>query len=227
MANKHIDLRVYAILDPQHAGGRTLPELARLVAAGGATLIQLRDKVSDTDAMIASARAIKAALPSHVPLLVNDRVDVAFAAGADGVHLGQTDMPVREARDKLGDLATIGLSIKSEAQARAADLKVIDYVGIGGVFGTTSKDNPAPPIGVAGLARIIGVFRERAGEFPTCGIAGINSGNAASVIAAGADGVSVISALSLAPDPEAAARDLRAIVDAAREAHRHRGEAVR
>ncbi len=217
-ATKQIDLRLYAILDPETAGGRSLPELARLVAAGGATLIQLRDKVSDTDAMIASARAIKAALPAHVPLLINDRVDVAMAAGADGVHLGQTDMPVAAAREKLGEGAVIGLSIQTEAQARAADLNIIDYVGIGGVFGTTSKNNPNPPIGVAGLARIVRVFRDRDGHFPTCGIAGINKDNAASVIAAGADGVSVISALSLAGDPEAAAHELRAIVDAALEA---------
>jgi len=214
-----VDLRLYAIVDPQHAGGRALPDLARMLAQGGATLVQLRDKVHGTDEMIALARAIKAALPGDVPLIVNDRVDVALAAGADGVHLGQEDMSIGEARKILGPAPFVGLSIKTVEQARAAPLGTIDYVGIGGVFGTTSKNQTSGPIGPDGLARIVRVFRDRIGNFPTCGIAGINAQNAAQVIAAGADGVSVISALSLAPDPTAAARELRAVVDAALEKH--------
>ena len=210
-----VDLRVYAIVDPEHAGGRALPELARMVAAGGATLVQLRDKIHDTAEMIALARAIKAALPADVPLIVNDRVDVAKQSGADGVHLGQDDMSVAAARDMLGPAPFIGLSIKTVEQAQAAPLGVIDYVGIGGVFGTTSKNNVSKPIGPDGLARIVGVFRARIGNFPMCGIAGINAANATQVIAAGAAGVSVISALSLASDPTAATRELRAVVDAA------------
>lgn len=220
-----LDLRLYAILDPEHAGDRALADLARLLAAGGATLFQLRDKVSDTRSMIASARAIKAAVP-QVPLIVNDRVDVAKAAEADGVHLGQEDMPPARARELLGPLPFIGLSVKTEAQARAAPLRIIDYVGIGGVFGTTSKDNPDPPIGVAGLRTIVQIFRHRIGNFPMCAIAGITARNAEDVIAAGVDGVAVISALSLAPDPAAAARELRAIIDAARSKYAPRISAV-
>ena len=212
-----VDLRVYAIVDPEHAGGHALPDLARMVAAGGATLVQLRDKVHDTAAMIALARAIKAALPPDVPLIVNDRVDVARDAGADGVHLGQEDMAVAQARDILGPVPFIGLSIKTVVQAQAAPLGILDYVGIGGVFGTVSKNNTSKPIGPDGLARIVRVFRDRIGNFPMCGIAGITTANAAQVIAAGVDGVSVISALSRAPDPTAAARELRAVVDAALE----------
>ena len=212
-----VDLRVYAIVDPEHAGGHALPDLARMVAAGGATLVQLRDKVHDTAAMIALARAIKAALPPDVPLIVNDRVDVARDAGADGVHLGQEDMAVAQARDILGPVLFIGLSIKTVVQAQAAPLGILDYVGIGGVFGTVSKNNTSKPIGPDGLARIVRVFRDRIGNFPMCGIAGITAANAAQVIAAGVDGVSVISALSRAPDPTAAARELRAVVDAALE----------
>jgi len=214
-----VDLRVYAIVDPEHAGGRTPPDLARMVAAGGATLIQLRDKIHDTAAMVELARAIKAALPADVPLIVNDRVDVAEASGADGVHLGQEDMKVAQARDILGPAPFIGLSIKTVEQARAAPLGIIDYVGIGGVFGTTSKNNTSRPIGPDGLRTIVKVFRDRIGNFPMCGIAGITAVNAEQVIAAGVDGVSVISALSLAPDPTAATRELRAIVDAALEQH--------
>ena len=214
-----VDLRLYAIVDPETAGGHALPDLARMVAAGGATIVQLRDKTHDTREIIALARAVKAALPADVPLIVNDNVEAARAAGADGVHLGQEDMSVVAARDILGPVPFIGLSIKTVEQARAAPLGILDYVGIGGVFGTTSKQNVSRPIGPEGLKRIIAVFRERIGNFPTCGIAGINASNAEAVIAAGADGVSVISALSLAPDPTAAARELRAIVDAALAKH--------
>jgi thiamine-phosphate pyrophosphorylase len=213
---KKVDLRLYALVDPERAGGRDLAELARLVAQGGATLVQLRDKRGDTRAMVESARAIKAALaPFGVPLLINDRVDVALAAGADGAHVGQDDMAVADARRLLGRDAIVGLSVKTTAQAEAAPIDLLDYVGIGGVFATTSKDNPDPPIGPAGLARIAAVFRRRAPHFPLCGIAGIDASNAAAAIAAGADGVAVISALSLAADPQAAARTLRAGVDAA------------
>jgi thiamine-phosphate pyrophosphorylase len=211
-----VDLRLYALVDPERAGGHDLAVLAPLLAHGGATLVQLRDKHSDTRLMVARARAIKAALaPLDVPLLINDRVDVALASGADGVHVGQDDMAVEDARRLLGADAIIGLSVKTVAQAEAAPLDLLDYAGIGGVFATSSKDNPSPPIGPAGLARIVGVFRARAPEFPLCGIAGIDASNAGEAIAAGADGVAVISALSLTGDPQAAACELRGVVDRA------------
>lgn len=211
-----VDLRIYALVDPERAGGRSLPELAHAIAAGGATLVQLRDKRRDARSMIADARTIVAALAPHrVPLLINDRVDVALASGAQGVHVGQDDMEARDARRLLGPDAIIGLSIKTVAQAERAPLDVLDYVAIGGVFVTLSKDNPDPPIGLAGLKTIAGAIRARAPRIPVGAIAGIDASNAADVIAAGADGVAVISALSLAPDPQAATRALRAIVDRA------------
>jgi thiamine-phosphate pyrophosphorylase len=207
------DLRLNAIVDPEHAGGRRLADLARQCVRGGATLVQLRDKVSTTRTMVEEAQAIKQAVTAlGVPFVVNDRVDVAMAAGADGVHLGQDDMAVQDARRLLGSGAIIGLSIKSVAEAEAAPIDLIDYVG--GVYATSSKQQKNPPIGPAGLARIIAVLRRRAGDLPVCGIAGIDASNAAEVIAAGADGVAVISALSLVPDPAAAAHILRDIVDA-------------
>jgi thiamine-phosphate pyrophosphorylase len=214
-----VDLRLNAIVDPQRCGGRALAELARLCAEGGATLVQLRDKVSETRAMVEEARAIRKALaPYRVPFLVNDRVDVALAAGADGVHLGPDDMAVADARRLLGVNAVIGLSIKNVGEAEAAPLELIDYVGSGGVYATLSKEQKNPPIGPEGLRRVIAVLRARAQqqdkELPVCGIAGIDAANAGAVIGAGADGVAVISALSLSPDPAAAARDLRQVVDA-------------
>ena len=127
-----IDVRLNAIVDPERANGRPLADLTRLVVAGGATLIQLRDKQGATRQMIEQARAIMAVLAgTGVPLVVNDRVDVALAAGADGVHVGQDDMHVEDARRLLGPKAIIGLSIKTVAQANAAPLDRLDYVGVG------------------------------------------------------------------------------------------------
>jgi len=210
-----LDLRLNAIVDPERSGGHDLAVLARLCAEGGATLIQLRDKKSETGAMVETARAIKKALaPLGVRFVVNDRVDVALAAKADGVHLGPDDMAVEDARALLGPGALIGLSIKSVAEAEAAPIHLIDYVGSGGVYATLSKEQKNAPIGPAGLTRIIGALRRRTPQLPVCGIAGIDASNAAEVIDAGADGVAVISALSLAPDPASAARTLRGIVDA-------------
>ena len=208
-----LDLRLYALLDPAQRGGRDLSELARLIG-GAATLVQLRDKHGATRAMIEQAKAIKAAL-AHVPLLINDRVDVALAAKADGVHVGWDDMDAADARRLLGKRAIIGLSLKTVAQANAAPLEHLDYVAIGGVFATRSKDNPDAPVGLAGLREIAAAVRKRAPRIPITAIAGIDASNAADVIAAGADGIAVISALSLAADPRAAAQELRGIVDRA------------
>jgi thiamine-phosphate pyrophosphorylase len=210
------DLRLYALVDPQHAGGRDLAALARELAQGGATLVQLRDKTSSTRLMIETARAIRAALAeSRVPLIVNDRVDVALAAEADGVHVGWDDMPVADARRLMGANAIIGLSIKTPEQVKAAPVELLDYVCIGGVFATKSKDNPDPPVGTHGFSTLASMIRARAPGLPAGAIAGIDERNAASVIAAGADGVAVISALSLAPEPKRAAATLRGIVDRA------------
>ncbi|MGB9044134.1 MAG: thiamine phosphate synthase [Pseudolabrys sp.] len=208
-----VDLRLYALVDPAVAGGRTLADLAGRISSS-ATLVQLRDKHGSTRAMVEEARALQAVLePKGIPLLINDRVDVALAAEADGVHIGQDDMAPADARLLLGRRAIIGLSVKTVDQARAAPLDLLDYVAIGGVYGTTSKDNTATPIGVAGLRAIIQAVRAREPDYPICAIAGINAANAADVIGAGVDGVAVISALSLATDPGKAAQDLRAIVD--------------
>jgi thiamine-phosphate pyrophosphorylase len=124
-------------------------------------------------------------------------------------------MEAAEARLLLGKQAIIGLSLKSVKQAQAAPMEYLDYVAIGGVFVTISKNNPDPPVGLDGFRTILAAVRGRAPRIPVCAIAGIDAGNAASVIGAGADGVSVISALSLAPDPTQAARNLRSVVDLA------------
>jgi thiamine-phosphate pyrophosphorylase len=207
------DLRLYALLDPQTAAGRSLGELAALIAPH-VTLVQLRDKTGSTRVMVDEARAIRTALaPLRVPLLINDRVDVALATQADGVHVGWDDLDAADARRLLGRDAIIGLSLKTAAQANAAPIEQLDYVAIGGVFVTHSKDNPDPPVGLAGFKTILHAIRARAPRMPVVAIAGIDAGNAAEVIAAGAGGVAVISALSLAGDPAKAARDMRQTVD--------------
>jgi thiamine-phosphate pyrophosphorylase len=211
---KPLDLRLNAIVDPERAGGHDLVDLARRLAAGGATLIQLRDKKRDTRPMIEAARAIKAAhAPYAIPFVVNDRIDVVLAAQADGVHIGPDDMAPEDARALLGPDAIIGVSIKSVAAAEALPVGLVNYAGVGGVYATLSKEQENPPIGPQGLSRIATALRRRAPGLPIVGIAGIDAGNAGAVIAAGADGVAVISAVSLVADPAAAARALREAVD--------------
>lgn len=210
-----VDLRLYALIDPAVAGGRSLGDIAKLIA-GSATLVQLRDKHGSTRQLVEEARELTMVLaPLDIPLLINDRVDVALAAEADGVHIGQDDMSPADARLLLGRTAIIGMSIKTVEQAKAAPLELLDYVGIGGVYGTTSKETTSPPIGLSGFSAVVQAIRARDPKFPICGIAGINQSNAADVIGQGADGVAVISALSLAADPTMAARDILSAVDGA------------
>ncbi|HYF56471.1 MAG TPA: thiamine phosphate synthase [Salinarimonas sp.] len=214
-----VDLRLYGILGPANARGRDLAALAAAAAAGGCTLIQLRDKDGSDEAVLAQARAIKAALAgSGVPLLVNDRVDVAAAAGADGVHLGQDDVDPREARARLGPAAIIGVTLKTPAHAEALTGLPVDYGCIGGVFATASKRNLEPPIGLDGLARVLAAGRPAG--LPLGAIAGIDESNAAPVIGTGADGIAVISALFDRDDVTGAARRLKGIVDRALAARR-------
>ncbi len=210
-----VDLRLYALIDPAVAGGRSLGAIAQCIA-GSATLVQLRDKHGSTRQLVEEARELTIVLaPLNIPLLINDRVDVALAAEADGVHIGQDDMSPADARLLLGRTAIIGLSVKTVEQAKAAPLDLLDYVGIGGVYGTTSKDDAKEPIGLSGFSAVVQAIRARDPKFPICGIAGINKSNAGDVIMQGADGVAVISALSLAADPTTAARDLLSEVDGA------------
>ena len=218
--NLPIDIRralaLYAVLDPNRCRGRDPVELAAAAARGGATLVQLRDKASGTRDLVALARAVMAVLDPHrVPLIVNDRVDVALAAGAAGVHLGLSDMDPADARRLVGPDILLGITVHHGVEAAAVPTGIADYAGLGPVFATSSKDPGEAPLGPDGLARLIGEVHEHHAGLPLCGIAGIDHQNAASVIGAGADGVAVISDLFMADDVEAAARRLRRIVDAA------------
>jgi thiamine-phosphate pyrophosphorylase len=147
----------------------------------------------------------------QVPLIVNDRVDIAHAARADGVHLGHTDLTPASARAILGDDAIVGITVHHPHEA-AADARV-DYAGLGPVFATASKDPGDPPLDIEGLGRLAGATRARLGPLPLCAIAGIDETNARDVVASDVDGIAVIGALFRAPDIEAAARRLRRAVD--------------
>jgi len=211
-----LDLRLYAVLDPARTRGRDPVDLAALAAAGGITLLQLRDKTRGTRELVDLARAVRAVIAPHgVPLLVNDRVDVALAAGADGVHVGLTDMAPADARRLLGPEALLGITVHHAHEAAAVAPGLADYAGLGPVYATASKDPGDPPLGPEGLARLIAAVQQHHPALPVCGIAGIDHGNAAAVIAAGADGVAVISDIFMADDVAAATRRLRAVVDAA------------
>ena len=215
------DIRLHAILDPTRTRGRSLADATRAAIDGGATLLQYRDKTAPTWTMMARAREILAAAEgSGVPVIVNDRVDVALAANAHGVHVGQDDMHPDDARRLLGPTAIVGRTVKSLDHVAAMPLDAVDYVCIGGVFATASKDNPDPPVGLDGLARLVAAMRARRADLPVGAIAGITLADTPAVIAAGADGIAAISEIFMADDPEAAARALRAAVDAALAARR-------
>jgi thiamine-phosphate pyrophosphorylase len=192
----------------------SLADLARAAVAGGATIVQYRDKDAATRTMITRAREILAAVAgSGVPVIVNDRVDVALAASADGVHVGQDDMDPREARALLGPSAVIGQTLKSPPHVAAVPLDAVSYVCVGGVFATSSKVNPDAPVGLDGLAALVAAMKTRRADLPVGAIAGITADTAAAVIAAGAEGIAVVSEIFMADDPAAAARGLRARVD--------------
>lgn len=181
-------------------------ELAEMALAGGAEVIQYRRKAGSTREMIAEARAMAALCArAGAPLIVNDRLDVALAAGADGVHLGQDDFPLELARAILGPDKIIGGSAATMEEARLCLAQGADYVGFGPVFPTGSKDDAGPVSGLAVLARVA-----REITLPVIAIGGVGPANAAHVRAAGAHGLAVISAVCCRPDPAAAARELRA-----------------
>ncbi len=206
-----LDILLYGIVDPQIARGRSLADLAAAAAKGGATLIQYRAKEASTRAMVREAKAIHAALAgTGVPLLINDRIDVALAAGTEGVHLGADDMELADARRLLGEDAIIGATLKQAGELAYLASARIDYACIGGVFATQHKDNADVPLGLEGYRTLREAARAALGDLPIGAIAGITTGNAASVMAAGADGVAVIGAMFASDDVEGATRALRA-----------------
>ncbi|MDN3525418.1 thiamine phosphate synthase [Halomonas sabkhae] len=197
-----LDLSLYLVTDPELCAERGLEDTVLAAVAGGVTLVQLRDKQAGDAELIPVARRLKAALAgSGVPLLINDRLEVALASGADGLHIGQDDGEVHEARAALGPEAILGLSVQTHDQLARVDTTRLDYLGLGPVFATPSKQDHAAPLGFDGLAALAG-----ASPLPTVAIGGLKAEHAAAVQRAGVNGMAVISAICGTPDPQAAAR---------------------
>ena len=206
------DLTLYVITDSHLARGRDQVEIVAAAIRGGATMVQLRDKeLPARDQLGLGLRLRELTRRMGTTLIVNDRVDLALAVGADGVHLGQDDLPPRIARQLLGPDAIVGVSAGNPAELALVEREGADYVGTGPFAATGSKADAGAAIGPEGIAAV-----RRLTNLPMVAIGGIGLANAKAAIGAGANGIAVISAIVGADDPEAAARALRQAVDAAR-----------
>lgn len=211
MTDTKIDYSVYVLTNKKLAGESRIVDVVKAAIEGGATVIQYREKEAATGEMIEQARAILAVTKAAgIPLIINDRVDVALAIDADGVHVGQSDMPANLARKLIGPDKILGVSARTPEQVTSAIAGGADYLGTGDIFGTTTKKDTV----------VIGLDKFRAlvalSTIPVVGIGGVNKDNAGSVIAAGADGVAVISAVFGKDNPKKAARELSDAVKKAR-----------
>ena len=197
-----LDLSLYLVTDPALCAERGLEATVMAAVRGGVSVVQLRDKHASDEEMIAQAIRLKALLDEYeVPLIINDRIEVALASGADGLHIGQSDGDPVEARGRLGEDALIGLSVQTLEQLKAVDVERIDYLGLGPVYATPTKPDHAAPLGIEGLTQLV-----RSSPLPTVAIGGISLANAGEVMTSGTDGLAVVSALCSAEDPAEAAQ---------------------
>jgi len=196
------------ITDRALSNGRSEPEVAELAYSGGADIVQLRMKGSDGKEMLEQARRIKAVSDKYAGFfIVNDRVDIALLSDADGVHLGQSDIPIEDARALLGDDRIIGATVHNVAEAVDAESRGADYVSVGTIFRTNTKPDAQQGLGLDAVFSV-----KRAVGIPVMAIGGINRGNIQHVIGAGADGVAVVSAVVSQKDIAAAAHELRDMI---------------
>lgn len=207
--SRHVDLSVYFVADPSLCAGRDISDVVKEAIAGGVTLVQLRNKLGTSLEFLDQAKQLRAVI-KNVPFLINDRVDIAQEAGADGVHVGQGDMNAAAARAMLGPDKIIGITAFHEDHFAAMDAGVADYAGTG-PFYPTQTDKGKPVLGPARFAELVKIS-----PVPVVGIGGITPDNAKPVIEAGADGVAAMRSLSLAPEPRKVAQALAAAVSAAR-----------
>lgn len=207
-----IDLSLYLVTDRELSRGRSVEEITEQAVKGGATVIQLREKDTPTLEFYNTACSLKRLLkPYGIPLIINDRLDIALAADADGIHIGQSDLPYETVRRILGKDKIIGLSVETMQQAKDANLLDVDYIGISPVFSTNTKKDIKQPFELEGIRKIASFTNH-----PTVAIGGINKNNTADIIKSGADGIAVVSAIVSADNPKDAARELRDIVDNAK-----------
>ncbi|MGB5216938.1 MAG: thiamine phosphate synthase [Smithella sp.] len=199
---------LYLVTDRGLCGAKPLEEVILQAVKGGVSCVQLREKEVSTRFFVEEAIKIKNILqPYDVPLIINDRVDVALACGADGVHIGQDDMPYEIARKLMGPKAIIGLSVETWEDVLASQKLDVNYIGVSPVFATPTKTDTKGAWGLEGLRRIKSFSRH-----PLVAIGGINPSNVREVLDAGADGVAVVSAICASADPETAAREIDAII---------------
>ena len=200
-------LRLYLVTDRPLAMGRELEWIVAEAVKGGATMVQLREKDIDTRGFIELTKRLQPVLrEAGVPLIINDRVDVALAVDADGVHIGQSDMPYEIARRLLGPDKIIGLSVENMDEVREANSLDVDYIGVSPVYSTATKTDTAPPFGLEGLREAVRLSRH-----PAVAIGGMNARTAPDVLRTGVDGIAVVSAICSAPSPREAAAYLRSI----------------
>lgn len=200
---------VYLVTDRPLCLDRPLTSIVAHAVRAGIACVQLREKNASTRDFLNQALALKPMLASAgIPLIINDRVDIVLAANADGVHLGQSDMPYAEARKLLGPDAVIGLSVETWADVEAAQDLDVNYLGVSPIFATPTKTDTQAPWGLDGLARIRAFSRHS-----LVAIGGLNAANAPDIIRAGADAVAVVSAICSAEDPFAATRNLVSCFD--------------
>ncbi|OPY89276.1 MAG: Thiamine-phosphate synthase [Syntrophus sp. PtaU1.Bin208] len=210
---------LYLVTDRGLCGQRDLEEVVSLAVKGGAAWVQLREKDLPTRPFVEEARRVKKILaPLGVPLIINDRLDVVLASEADGIHIGQEDMPYEIARRLLGPEAIIGLSVETWEDVEQAQSLDVDYLGISPVFATPTKTDTKEPWGLEGISRIRAFSRH-----PLVAIGGISPANAAAVILAGADCIAVVSAICAASDPCRAAEDLCREISTALEQQKRAG----
>lgn len=209
---KTFDLSLYLVLDPGLCGDLGIVATACEAVAGGATLVQLRDKHASTSDLVAAGHALKRALAGgDARLIVNDDVEAAVLIGADGVHIGQDDADPARARDRIGPNMILGVSVETEALARAVDPALVDYVGVGPVFATATKPGHKEPVGLDGLARLV-----TAAPVPAVAIGGLKLGHVESVLATGAQGLAVASAICGQDNPRRAAEEIAKAIARAR-----------
>ena len=200
---------VYLVTDRGLCGGRPLEEIIIQALKGGISFVQLREKEISTRSFVEEAGRIKQLLePYKVPLIINDRVDVAVACGAEGVHIGQEDMPYEIVRKIMGKKAIIGLSVETWEDVVASQKLDVSYIGVSPIFATPTKTDTKGAWGLEGLARIKAFSRH-----PLVAIGGINESNVSEIVMAGAECIAVVSAICASPDPEAAARKINEIIN--------------
>lgn len=202
------DYSLYLVTDSRGLSESSFLQTVEAAIAGGVRVVQLREKEASTRAFFEKAKAVKALTQAaNIPLLINDRLDIALAVDAEGLHIGQSDLPYREARRLLGADKIIGLSVENKEQARAAQELDVDYLGVSPVFSTPTKKDIAQPFGLEGLRELADFSRH-----PLVAIGGIKPTNAASVLQAGAQGLAVVSAIMGSLDAGAAARHFQKII---------------